>query len=134
MRETPFVEHREGDGAHCTGGGAGFDMIEQPLLESLRLGIFACRLFEQLAPQGQAYGIGGLVALASAAAAVGCAQRGQQAVADAGLSMAARADQQLAGLITWVPSGALYLVLALILVVRLIEAPQDAAGGARAGD
>lgn len=82
MCEMPFVEHREGDGAHSTVGGACFDVIEQPLIESMRLGVFARGLFEQLAPQGQAYGIGRLVAFSGTAAAVGRVQGRQQASAN----------------------------------------------------
>ncbi len=50
MRKMPFVEHREGDGTHRAGGRADFDMVEQPMLEFVRLGVFAYSLCKQFAP------------------------------------------------------------------------------------
>lgn len=37
--------------------------------------------------------------------------------------LTAQTDQQLAGLIMWAPSGLLYLIIALVLIVRLVAAP-----------
>lgn len=50
----------------------------------------------------------------------------------AGWGMTALEDQQLAGLIMWVPAGAIYLGAALILAARVLTAPDPPPGRPRA--
>lgn len=82
MREPPFIEDRACDCARGAGDGAGLDVVDQPLLEYIRLRIVTHGPLEQLAPNGQPNRVGGLIAFTGAAAPIGSVARGEQRGAD----------------------------------------------------